>query len=93
MALLTLKEYFHAAQLCPLIYWCNADYVAWWKDIEKPASKYLIQASIGERKIPDPIKDEVDLDPITLFTLDMLLIVNLNAEGLTLDLNSGWEWE
>ena len=70
MALPNLKEYFLAAQLRQLIYWCNEGYVARWKDIEMSILKYPIQTSIGETETPTYIKDEQNFDPVISFTLD-----------------------
>ena len=70
LALPNFREYFNAAQLRPLIYWCNVDYIARWKDIEIPTSGPLIQPLIGQREIPAHTKEEEELDPITTFTLN-----------------------
>ena len=58
MALPNLKEYFLAAQLRQLIYWCDEGYVARWKDIKMATLKYPTQISIGETEISTYIKDE-----------------------------------
>ena len=71
MALPNLKEYFHAAQICPLLNWCSSDYIAKWKNIEIQGFSTPIQTNIGERKIRTNIKTEIDLHPITSFTLDI----------------------
>lgn len=71
MALPNLKEYFHAAQLCQLIYWCDEGYVASWKDIEMSTLKYPIQISIGEAETPTYITDEHNFNPVISFTLDI----------------------
>ena len=72
MALPNLKEYFHAAQICPLLNWCSSEYIAKWKNIEINLQGFSIpiQTNIGERKIQTNIKTELDLHPITSFTLD-----------------------
>ena len=58
LALPNFREYCNAAQLRPLIYWCNVDYVACWKDIEIPTSGPPIQPLIGQREIPAHTKEE-----------------------------------
>jgi len=70
MALPNLKEYFLAAQLRQLIYWCDEGYVTRWKDIEMSTLKYPIQTSIGETEISTYIKDEHNFNPVISFTLD-----------------------
>ena len=71
MALPHLQEYFPAAQLRQLIYWCDGGYVARWKDIDMYTLKYPIQISIREAETPIYIKDEHNFNPVISFTLDI----------------------
>lgn len=68
MALRNFKVYFHAAQLRPLVYWCDENYVARWKDVETCIPGYHIQTLLGENTIPGYIRNLID--PITIFTLE-----------------------
>lgn len=67
MALPSLKNYYCAAQLRPIIYWCTSSYIAKWKDIETHIQDLQVQSLIGESKIHGYIKDK--LEPITTFSL------------------------
>lgn len=50
VALPCLKDYYIAAQLRPLICWCNPKYVARWKEMESAISEeFPIQAAIGDK--------------------------------------------
>lgn len=69
MALPNLKEYFRAAQLPPLLYWCNDDYLARWKDIEIQ-NRFPIQTPIGERKISNSIAKHIQMNRTVTFTLE-----------------------
>uniref|UniRef100_A0A3P9HXL6 Reverse transcriptase domain-containing protein n=1 Tax=Oryzias latipes TaxID=8090 RepID=A0A3P9HXL6_ORYLA len=69
-ALPNLKEYFRAAQIHCLVYWCNTEYVARWKDIELFTPRFPIQTCMGENGVPATAKEHLDLNPITLFTLE-----------------------
>jgi hypothetical protein len=69
LALPNLKEYYHAAQLRPLLYWCSDDYVSRWKEIEAPGSTFPIQTLIGGKETPVNLKKEID--PITDYTLNI----------------------
>lgn len=74
MALPNLKEYFHAAQMRPLVYWCNEEYVARWKDIELKTFLNPIQTYIGEREIPVHLKDNA-MDSISKLTLEIWHVI------------------
>lgn len=71
LALPNLREYFHAAQLRHLIFWCNEGYVARWKDIEVTTPKSPLQTYIGETEISTYEQNENDTNPVVLFTLDV----------------------
>lgn len=50
MALLCLRNYFYASQLTPLLYWCNSEYKARWKELESGiSSNFPLQAVIADR--------------------------------------------
>ena len=50
VALPCLKKYFYASQLTPLMYWCNSEYKARWKEIEFEISlDFPLQAVIADR--------------------------------------------
>lgn len=54
-ALPSLRDYYLAAQLRPLVYWCNSSYVAKWKTVELSLTDVPIQSLLGcvgmEKKI------------------------------------------
>ncbi|XP_032367453.1 uncharacterized protein LOC116686550 [Etheostoma spectabile] len=53
-----LNDYYTAAQLRPLICWCNPDYRARWKEIEGAMSdKFPIQAAIGDKDLLYNLKE------------------------------------
>lgn len=54
MALPCLRDFYVAAQLTPLILWCNPEYEANWKDIELSISGRPVQSLLG---CPSVIKD------------------------------------
>ena len=47
MGLPRLKDYYLAAQIRPLLLWCNRDYIAKWKDVELSLSDKPIQSLLG----------------------------------------------
>ena len=47
MALPSLKDYYVAAQLRPLVYWCNSSYVAKWKTMELSLADVPLQSLLG----------------------------------------------
>ena len=50
MALPCLRNYYYAAQITPLLYWCNAEYKAKWKDLESSlATEFPLQAVLGDK--------------------------------------------
>lgn len=69
MSLPSLKEYYIAAQLRPLVCWCDMEYTAKWKTIEISQSDVPIQTLLGDRKRAGNLADS--LDPVTLFTLQI----------------------
>lgn len=45
-----MKNYYLAAQIIPILYWCNESYQARWKEIESNLSKqFPIQAALADR--------------------------------------------
>ena len=59
LALPCLKDYYKAAQLRILYYWCNSDYQARWKEIEESVSGAVpIQARLGDKRL---IKNLVEI--------------------------------
>lgn len=67
MALPNLKNYFCAAQLRPIFYWCTSSYIAKWKDIETNIQDLQVQSLIGESEFHSNSEDK--LDPIMTFSL------------------------
>ena len=66
MALPNLKEYFHSAQIRPIVCWCDERYEAKWKSLEQYVQGREIQSLIGGGKdAKDLIKQ---MDRITQFT-------------------------
>ena len=58
VALPCLKDYYTAAQLRPLICWCNPEYCARWKEIESAISdEFPIQAAIGDKRLLNNLKE------------------------------------
>uniref|UniRef100_A0A671XN45 Reverse transcriptase domain-containing protein n=1 Tax=Sparus aurata TaxID=8175 RepID=A0A671XN45_SPAAU len=69
MALPNLQEYYHAAQIRPVICWCDEDYVAKWKNFEQFVHGREIQSLIGDREETLSMIEHVDT--VTRFTLKM----------------------
>ena len=69
MGLPKLKDYYRAAQLRPIIMWCDKDYNAKWKDIEKVVADTPTQALVGNLKLMKSLQEWID--PITLHTLSI----------------------
>lgn len=69
MGLPKLNNYYRAAQLRPIIMWCDKDYNAKWKDIEKVVADTPIQALIGNLKLMKSLQEW--MDPITRHTLNI----------------------
>lgn len=45
-----LRNYYYAAQIAPLLYWCNETYIARWKELESSLSnQFPIQAVIADK--------------------------------------------
>ncbi len=61
-----LKNYFYAAQIRPIFYWCTSSYIAKWKDIETNIQDLQVQSFIGESEIHGHSKD--NLGPIVTFS-------------------------
>ena len=68
MALPNLREYFLAAQLRPVAYWCRPEYESCWKDIEKEAQGYKIQIFLADKQLLASHKDK--MKQIVKFTLE-----------------------
>ena len=66
LGLPNLKAYFYAAQLRFIVDWCNPDYTAKWKEMEKQIGEYPIQSIIGDEETYKQIKNQVGL--IVMFT-------------------------
>ena len=69
MGLPNLKMYYYAAQLRYVGCWCQPDYVARWKQMEREVNGQPIQNLMGDRKAYKENKQHID--PITLFSLDI----------------------
>lgn len=57
LALPNFKNYYYAAQIRYLVYWCSTDYQARWKHIELNWSKNCPQTRLGEKEKPGPKRD------------------------------------
>lgn len=53
----SLREYYWAAQLKPMICWCNPLYDGQWKSIEEGLTSILIQAILADSDLQDFIKN------------------------------------
>ena len=69
LSLPNLKAYFQAAQLGPLLKWCDENYIARWKDIEKNVLQYPIQSLVGNVNLTKKLQGSIN--PITTHTLDI----------------------
>lgn len=69
LALPNLKGYFHAAQIRYIICWCDKDYVAKWKNLEKSVQEREIQSLIGDREETMSVIKQVNA--VTRFTLKL----------------------
>ena len=69
MALPNLKDYYRAAQLRPVVKWCDKGYIAKWKDIERTVAGIPTQSLIGNAVLMKSLQDKID--PITLHTLNI----------------------
>ena len=69
MALPNLKEYFHVAQIRPVICWCDEDHVAKWKNFEQFVQGRDIQSLIGDREETLSMIEHVHT--VTQFTFKM----------------------
>ena len=61
-----LQDYFYAAQLRAVTYWCKRECIARWKDIEMKAEASPVQVLMTDRELFK--REEGLLDPITKFT-------------------------
>lgn len=62
MVLPNLKEYFHAAQIRPVICWCDKNYMAKWKNIEQFIQGREIQSLMGVSEETISMIEQVDTD-------------------------------
>lgn len=61
LALPSLKDYYKAAQIKPLVCLCNPSYTARWKEIECEMTQGVpIQAMVGERRLVGYLEDKDD---------------------------------
>lgn len=68
MGIPNLKEYFNAAQLRYIVWWCKPEFTANWNvEMEKEFGGYPVQSVIGDKELYKKIQNQTD--PITLFTL------------------------
>uniref|UniRef100_A0A672ZLI1 Reverse transcriptase domain-containing protein n=1 Tax=Sphaeramia orbicularis TaxID=375764 RepID=A0A672ZLI1_9TELE len=73
MGLPNFKEYCHAAQITPIINWCDVNYVSKWKNIEHVIQGREISSIIAET---DTVKNNLNqVDTVTSFTLGTWLSV------------------
>ena len=73
MALPNFKDYYLAAQICPIVNWCDLHYESKWKNIEKAILGREPASIIGDL---NTIKDNLDtIDAVTRFTLEKWLYV------------------
>lgn len=69
MALPNLKDYYRSAQLRPVIKWCEKDYIAKWKNIEREVIGIPTQSLIGNIKLIKTLQEVIN--PIILHTLNI----------------------
>lgn len=69
MALPSLKEYFYAAQIRPLIYWCKDEQVARWKSIEIGTTDNEVRNLIAHKGLLSKLGNQLDL--ITKTTVEI----------------------
>lgn len=75
-ALPSFKEYYHAAQITPILNWCDINYISKWKNIEQIIQGREISSLIAET---DTVKSTVDqVGTVTSFTLEIWLSVIKN---------------
>lgn len=67
LALPNLEAYFYAAQIRYIICWCDNDYEAKWKNLEKSVQGREIQSLIEDRK--ETMRVIKQLNSVTQFTL------------------------
>ena len=60
MGLPCLLEYYYAAQLRPLICWCNPGYSARWKDLEMAMSRIPLQGIISDGALTKHLLDKAN---------------------------------
>lgn len=59
MALPCLRNYFFASLLTPLLYWCNSEYRARWKELESAVSpNFPLQAVIADKGLTAQIEEK-----------------------------------
>lgn len=82
MSLPNLRDYYLAAQIKPVILWCDSGYDAGWKEMERKCGDIPIQAMIGDRKLATTHQE--DLNPLVSFTLsiwfDVIKQLNLSTQ-------------
>ena len=62
MGLTCMLEYYHGAQLRPLICWCDSGYLARWKELELAMSDRVpLQAIISDITIVNQLSDKENL--------------------------------
>lgn len=69
LSLPNLKDYYQATQLGPILKWCDENYCARWKDIEKTVLQFPIQSLVDDIKLRKKLQGSID--PITAHTLDV----------------------
>ena len=60
LSLPCVEDYYTAAQLRPLVCWCNPNYSAIWKDLELKQSETPTQALLGNSQHHDPHLDKLN---------------------------------
>lgn len=69
MSFPNLKDYYFAAQLRPLVCWCDLGVETKWKEIENKSQGIPVQALIGKKS---NFQNQIQyINPITQFTLKM----------------------
>lgn len=66
MALPNLRDYYEAAQLGPIVKWCDKHYNSKWKEIEMRVANKPVQSLLGNITLIKTLKDSID--PITFHT-------------------------
>lgn len=80
LALPNFKEYFLAAQLRYIIYWCSSEYYSKWKQIELNYGTCQPQTRLGEKTSNQPIEPNPIVDTTIKIWWDVLNIYKMEGD-------------